>query len=478
MVILNLILLCIAALSSFIPKRYLSQAIIALTSILLVINNIYLLSHPDSFILADFLGYQIAFQTDALSNIFVLMVSILYCATNFYSFFYLSAQETSNLGKDLHPRIHFFFMPIAIICSLAVAYSNNLMTLFIFYEVLTLSTYPLVIQSFSKSSKRAGRFYFSMLFGSSSILILFALIFIDQNYETINFKLGGIIPQDAEIKDVLLLLICFIFGFSKTAIFPLFGWLPKAMAAPVPVSALLHAVAVVKTGIFALIKVFVYIFGIDYLNSLSQISPWVISWISMLACFTIIFTGFMASIQDTLKKVLAYSTVSQLSYMILALSFVTNEAVVAAFMQMLAHSIAKITLFFVAGIIYLALHKTKINEMQQVFKSLPVAAILFAVASFSIYGMPFSIGYRSIHNIHEIIKHNDVVVICLFVSSLFSCYYYSKIIYKMLSAPEQIKEVRSHAISSLLWITSIVFSLSILLAIYFNDIVLYLSEGL
>ncbi len=479
MVILNIILPLIAALSALIPLRILSQIIIFIIGILLIANNIYLLQHSDSLSLGTILSYKIELKTEPFAIIFSIMVSILYACTNLYSFFFLGAQESSNLEQDLKPRIHFFFTPIAIIACFGVTYSTNLITLFIFYELLTLSTYPLVIQSFSDSARRAGKLYITMLFSSSSFFLLFAIIFIDNNYGILSFNYGGSLAAENDIKKIIILLVCFVFGFSKTAIFPLYAWLPKAMAAPIPVSALLHAVAVVKTGIFALIKIFIYLFGIDYLNQIVQISPWSINWITYLCCFTILFASFKAIASSTLKKVLAFSTISQLSYMILALSFVNKASVIASFMQMISHSIAKITLFFTAGIIYLSLHKTEIENFKGMFRAIPVPVLLFILANFSIMGFPFSVGYESIISIYSSIpKDKVIVIICLVINSCLYCFYFIRIIYKMLQPGDVSEIICYHNISILTYVTALTFSLSLLMMHYYKEITTYLLNNL
>ena len=481
---LNFILPLIAAISSFIRNDLTKKIVINLAGLLLVINNIYIWRNysgeSTSLVLLNILdGYQLAFTIEPLAIIFALMVSILYCATNLYSFCYLKAQEYSKSIKDLKANIHFLFMPVAIMASLAIGYSANLITLFIFYEVLTFSTYPLVIQSLSDRARRAGRLYITMLFCSSSVFLLFALVFLDKYYNGSSFVSGGIFNNQTVIKDILILMICFVFGFSKTAIFPLYKWLPEAMVAPVPVSALLHAVAVVKSGIFALIKVFVYLFGIDYLAYVHQISPWTINWLSLLACFTIIFATIKACSQDGLKRILAYSTINQLSYIILVLSFVSQASVIAAILQMLAHSIAKITLFFSVGIIYVSLHSAKVSEMQGIFRKLPIPVILFILSALSILGLPFSIGYLTIGNLYKAIALNNlgiVAIACLFSSSILSCYYFTKTIFQMLQLPsEEPIHLYYRRYSCLTLITTATLSLSLLLAFYLNDLIAIIS---
>lgn len=476
LLIFNIILPLIASLAAFISCKILSRGLIILVSILLVGNNLLILfsNQNTTLVLGNFLSdYQLSLTIEPLSIIFALMVSILYFVTNLYSFAYQDAQENCSLEKDLHSKINFFFTPIAIMASLNIGYSSNLITLFIFYELLTLSTYPLVIQSFSEHARKAGRYYLGILFTSSSFFLLIALIFIDSKYGATSFKLGGVFTEDTDIKDIIILMICFVFGFSKTAIFPLYKWLPKAMVAPIPVSALLHAVAVVKSGIFALIKVFVYFFGIRYLSVIKDQMPEILNSLSLLACFTIIYAGIKACMQTKLKKILAYSTVSQLSYMILALSFINKASVIASFTHMLSHSIAKITLFFSAGIIYISLHKVDINDMRGIVRILPVTVILFILAALSIIGLPVSFGYMTSSMIYNAISCQDLIgsiaISCLLLSKVLACYYFAKIIFIMLSPNAEVI-MQYHSAKYLTLITAIALSLSVMLAFYLKAI--------
>lgn len=477
--LLNLILPIIAASASFIRNPLLERIVIILASIFLVINNVALLlapaPHETVFVLAEVLdGYQIALKLEPLANIFAIMVSVLYLLTNLYSFAFLTGQNRSDLGKDLNPKIHFFFTPIAIMATICIGYSANLLTLFVFYEILTLSTYPLVIQSFSDHARKSGRFYVAILFGSSSFFLMFALIFLDRHYGSSDFNIGGIFNDETPVKDAVILLVCFIFGFSKTAIFPLHKWLPKAMVAPIPVSALLHAVAVVKSGIFALIKVFVYLFGIDYLSNLHKTIPWSIDWITYLSCFSMLYAGFIACRQNNLKKILAYSTISQLSYMILLLSFTSAATFNVAFLQMLSHSVAKITLFFSVGIIYMVSHRVHVDEMRGMARTLPIPVLLFILASFSIIGLPPSIGWliksRAMDAIICDSFTGSFVKTCLLISSAMACYYLLRPIYLMLCPPIEKTHVFYRNSGALSAITAATFALSILLFFYLDDI--------
>ena len=479
--ILNFILPLIAIAASFIGHIPSRRILITLASGLLVTNNIAILNLGDTqtIVLADILsGYQIALTHNILSSIFAIMVTSLYFITNLYSFFFWDIQETSELHKDLNPKIHFFFTPIAILATLGIGYSSNLITLFIFYEILTFSTYPLVIQSFSDHARKAGRIYLGILFSSSTLFLLFALIFLDKYYGSSNFNVNGIFDEQTAIKDIVILLICFIFGFSKTAIFPLHKWLPHAMVAPVPVSALLHAVAVVKSGIFALIKVFIFLFGMDYLSNLHNSIPWSIDWITLLGCFTMLYAGIIACRQTNLKKILAYSTISQLSYMIVFLSFTTYSTLTLTVLQMLTHSIAKITLFFSVGIINLASHKSDVEEMRGISRILPIPVMLFILGAFSIIGLPPSIGWIVKNLTFQIITCDtligSIVISSLIISSLMACYYFFRPIYLMLCPPEE-KQYIFAKTGYLSMVTSTAFATSLVLLFYIEDIMHIIS---
>ncbi|MEK6734808.1 MAG: proton-conducting transporter membrane subunit [Pseudomonadota bacterium] len=444
---------------------------INISGLLLVINNFLILKFNTgiSVVLANILdGYEIKLTVEPFAIIFALMVSILYSITNLYSFAYIKAQQRVSLDHDLNPRIHFFFMPLCILAALNLGYSANLLTMFIFYELITLSTYPLVIQSFTDHAKKSGKYYLWMLFGSSSFFLLVAIVYIDYKYGITNFKLGGIFNSNIDIKEFIFLLICFVFGLSKTAIFPLYEWLPRAMVAPIPVSALLHAVAVVKSGIFALIKIFMYFFGIDYLRRIHEISPISIDWLSLLACFTIIFAGIRACLEDNIKKILAYSTIAQLSYMILVLSLNYDSS--NAMLLMLSHSIAKITLFFIAGIIFASLHIVNVSEMKGIIRILPAPVILFILASFSIIGLPISAGFITSSLLLNSIPHDTIIgsiaFSCIILSKLLACFYFFKIIFTMLEPnPEIIK--LDYKPKHLTYISFATYSLSALFSYYF-----------
>ena len=222
------------------------------------------------------------------------------------------------------------------------------------------------------------------------------------------------------------MLLIFCFGVGKAALFPFHGWLPAAMVAPTPVSALLHAVAVVKAGVFGIIKIIVYIFGIDYLQGISAVSI-----LTVLAGFTIIFASYKAMKSTNLKQRLAFSTVSQLSYITMAASLATPLAVAAAIFHLLSHAFGKITLFFAAGSIYTSLHKTEIKEMRGIFYQMPITMICFALGAFSMIGLPPTVGLLSKWFIitGAVDAQDFFVLSILILSTILNASYFLPIIY-------------------------------------------------
>jgi multicomponent Na+:H+ antiporter subunit D len=258
-----------------------------------------------------------------------------------------------------------------------------LFTLFIFYEVLTLSTYPLVTHHGNEKAMRGGRVYLGILLTTSIAFLLLAVIWTWNIAGTLDFRPGGILAGRADDSVLLLLLALFAFGTGKAALMPFHRWLPAAMVAPTPVSALLHAVAVVKAGVFTVMKIAVYIFGIDLLSS-TGISV----WLMYVAGATILFASLIALTKDNLKARLAYSTVSQLSYIVLGAALANRWGVIGGSMHIAMHAFGKITLFFCAGAFYIATHKTEISQLRGIGRRMPVTTFAFFVGALSVIGLP------------------------------------------------------------------------------------------
>lgn len=322
-------------------------------------------------------GINISFAIEPLGMLFALVAGTLWLVTSIYSIGYMRGHHEKN-----QTRFYAAFA-IAISSTLAAAFSANLFTLFLCYEILTISTYPLVTHSGTPEAKRSGRVYLGILLGTSIGFQLLAILITWSVAGTLDFTPGGILAGKLDPAYAGILYALFIFGIGKAAVMPFHKWLPAAMVAPTPVSALLHAVAVVKAGVFTVLKITIYIFGSDFILS-SGASDWLI-WF---AATTILLASLIAMTKDNLKARLAYSTVSQLSYIVLGALIATEMSLIGASMHIAMHAFAKITLFFAAGAILVAAHKTDVSQMRGLGRAMPLTFTAFTIGSLSIIGLP------------------------------------------------------------------------------------------
>jgi len=322
-------------------------------------------------------GLEVSFVVEPLGMLFALIASFLWLITTLYAVGYMRGHKEEN-----QTRFYLCFA-IAIGAVMGLAFSANLFTLFIFYEVLTLSTYPLVTHAGTEKAKNGGRVYLGILLGTSIAFFLLAIILTWFVAGTLDFTAGGVFGSDVDTSLVGAILVLFVFGIGKAAIMPFHRWLPAAMVAPTPVSALLHAVAVVKAGVFTILKVCVFIFGIELLPTLPTTE-----FLLYLAGASVLLASIVAMRQDNLKARLAYSTVSQLGYITIGALLATSSGVIGSSMHIATHAFGKITLFFCAGAILVATHKSKISEMRGIGFTMPVTMAAFFIASLSIIGVP------------------------------------------------------------------------------------------
>lgn len=322
-------------------------------------------------------GLTLAFSVEPLGMIFGLLASFLWIITSMYAIGYMRGHHEKN-----QTRFYLFFA-ISIGSTLAVAFAANMFTLFIFYEVLTLCTFPLVTHAGTEKAKRAGRVYLGILIGTSIGFQLLAIVWTYYLTGTLDFREGGVFETPLSAGLISVLFALFIFGVGKAALMPFHRWLPAAMVAPTPVSALLHAVAVVKAGVFTVLKVTIYLFGVETLTS-SGASQ----WIAYVAGATILIASLVAMTKDNLKARLAYSTVSQLSYIVLGAMLINTSGLVGGSMHIVMHAFAKITLFFAAGAIFVAAHKTEISQFDGLGRAMPITFGAFLIASLSMIGLP------------------------------------------------------------------------------------------
>ncbi len=322
-------------------------------------------------------GLSIAFNVEPLGLMFALIASGLWILTHIYAVGYMRGNNEDN-----HPRF-FAGFSLAISAVMGLTFSANMFTLFLFYEALTLSTYPLVAHKGTPEAISGARTYLGILMGTSIGLLLVAVIWTYTVAGTLDFTTGGILSGKIAGPMVAVLLALYAFGIGKAALMPFHRWLPAAMVAPTPVSALLHAVAVVKAGVFTMLKVGIYIFGIDFLAETGASE-----WLMWVAAYSIIAASVVALTKDNLKARLAYSTISQLSYITLGMALATSMGALGGGLQIATHALGKITLFMCAGSIYVATHKTNVSQLDGLGRVMPFTFLAFLIGALSIIGLP------------------------------------------------------------------------------------------
>lgn len=390
------------------------SAVLVFLTVLSLLPSVNAGGRPGVLLFEIMPGLPIAFEIEPLGMIFGLVASGLWVVTSIYGIGYMRGAQEKNQTR------FFACFSIAIFAALGVAFSENMFTLFIFYEVLSLSTYPLVAHKGNEEAKRGARIYLGLLLGTSIGLMLPAMLVTWFMTGTLDFVPGGILQDNVSRGVGAVLLILYMFGIGKAALMPFHRWLPSAMVAPTPVSALLHAVAVVKAGVFTVLKVSVYLFGLDYLQSL-----WSSDLIMWVAAFTLLSASIVALQKTNLKARLAYSTVSQLSYIVLGAMLASELAVAGASLNIVMHAFGKITLFFCAGAIYVAAHKSDIAQMDGLGRKMPLTFFAFLLGALSVIGAPPFGGFWSKWNLMlgAVEAHHAIMIAVLLISTLLNMAY-------------------------------------------------------
>jgi multicomponent Na+:H+ antiporter subunit D len=329
-------------------------------------------------------GLSLQFRVDAFGLLFGILASTLWIATSFYSIGYMR-------GLNEHAQTRYFFcFAIALSATMGIAFAGNLLTLFVFYEVLTMATYPLVAHKETPEAIKGGRKYLTYTL-TAGVVILFCMAIIYYLTGTLDFKPGGFIAGYASADMIRFLFAALILGFGvKAAIMPIHEWLPTAMVAPTPVSALLHAVAVVKAGVFGVLRVILYVFGPNLLHDMGL---WII--LAYFVSFTILVSCFFALAQDNIKRRLAFSTINNLSIVILGAALLTASAIKGGMLHIAYHGFMKITLFFVAGAIYVKTHRENVSELDGLGRQMPLTMGSFAIGAMGVTGIPPLCGFIS-----------------------------------------------------------------------------------
>ncbi len=382
-----------------------------------------------------FNGLDIKFRVDAFGMFFAITASFLWILTSLYSIGYVRSLKEHSQTR------YFFCFAIALSSVMGIAFAGNLLTLFIFYEILTLSTYPLVIHKQTPEALNAGTKYFGYLLTTSILFQLTAIILVYTLTGTLEFSDQGILAGHGSELLLTIIFFMFILGYTKAAIMPLHSWLPTAMVAPTPVSALLHAVAVVKAGVFSILRVIFHIFGI---NLLSELGLGIM--LAYLVSCTILLASIFALTQDNLKKRLAYSTISQLSYIVLGAALLSPSGIIGGIIHIVNHAFAKITLFFCAGSIYVAAHKQNISDMNGIGKKMPITMLAFTIGTLGMIGIPLTGGFISkwFLVLGSIEAQQIPILVVLLVSSILNAGYFFPVIYTAFfkESPEKDKDIK------------------------------------
>jgi multicomponent Na+:H+ antiporter subunit D len=370
-------------------------------------------------------GISVKFCADGLGLIFAFVAPFLWILATAYNIGYMRTLE-----EHAQTRYYFCFA-VAIFGAVGVALAANVFTLYLFYEVISIFTYPLVAHHQDEEAYHGARKYLVYLMGTSKLFLLPAMVLTYVLCGTLDFHLGdiakGIFPANANPVLVQITYGLYVAGLAKAAIMPLHNWLPSAMVAPTPVSALLHAVAVVKAGVFSVCRILLSVFGVNTMGALGlgEVT-------SIFAAVTIVVGSVIALTKDDLKARLAYSTVSQLSYVILGVSMLTPMAVSGGVLHIANHAFSKITLFFTAGAIYVATHQKKISMMAGMGRRMPWTFGAFAVASLSMIGVPPACGFVSKwYMVNGAVSASHYALLAaLLASTLLNAAYFAPVVYK------------------------------------------------
>jgi len=413
-------------------KREACSILTAVIMFLLVISMIpgVLAGNTYHFTLFTFLE-EVSFtlKVDALGMTFASVASTLWLITSFYSIGYMRPTKE-------HSQTRFYAcFAVTLSMTMGVAFSANLLTLYLFYELLSMITYPLVSHKGTEAAYAGANKYLFYLLGTSKAFMLSGMLLAYAVAGTLDFQQGGFFPEGTDSTVLVIIFVLLIAGVGKAAIMPLHAWLPAAMVAPTPVSALLHAVAVVNTGVFSVLRVIFHVFGVDLMKSLHLGTG-----LAIFTSITIIMASLFAMTRDNLKARLAYSTVSQLAYITLGGALLTVSGMTGGIIHIANHAFSKITLFFAAGSIYVITHKTNISQMKGIGRQLPLTMIAFSIGALSMIGVPPISGFTSkwFLALGSIEADQIPVLIVLLTSTLLNAGYFLPIIYNaFFKAPDE-----------------------------------------
>ncbi|MCX8085474.1 MAG: proton-conducting transporter membrane subunit [Rhodocyclaceae bacterium] len=366
-------------------------------------------------------GLELAFKADALGLLFISLSAVLWLFTTLYAIGYLEGAP--------HRSRFFGFFSLCVTATMGIAMAGNLFTFFVFYELLTLATFPLVVHRGTPAAMHGGTVYLAYTLAGGAVLLA-GIVWLHHLVGHTEFAHGGIAaalgPQYAgQLRIVFLLLIAGV--GVKAALVPLHGWLPRAMVAPAPVSALLHAVAVVKAGAFGIVRIVYEVYGVEFAQSLGLLFP-----LAVAAAVTIVWGSLRALFQDDLKKRLAFSTVSQVAYIALGVALFGPIGTIGGLVHLVHQGIMKITLFFCAGNYAETLGLHKVSELSGVGRRMPATTLAFSIAALGMMGAPLTAGAVSKAWLIEGARAAEMewVIGVLWTSSLLNAAYFLPILWR------------------------------------------------
>ena len=386
----------------------------------LIIDWLFLEGVETNFVILGIGKYTLAFHLEPLGLIFLTLIAVLWICSLLYTIQFI------KINNFKHSSRYLFFINCCVITGCFIALSANLFTMFVGYEMLTLFTIPLIAHQGGEKVKTDLFKYLNILMIGGLILFLPAIIIIYSEIGHGYFVQGGMIEGHFSDYFAIILLLMFIFGIAKAAIYPLHNWLPSAMVASYPVSALLHAVVVVKTGLFCIYKILIYTFGLSYLQYLFSSYNWLV----IIPAVTIIYSSLQALKYNQIKMILAYSTINQLSIALISAFLLTPKGIMAAVFHMVSHSFTKICIFYASANIYSVKNSYKISELIGIKTTMPKTSFVMLIAGLSLIGMPPFAGFISKFYIMMAAaeQSNIFVMIIIGISALFSSLYMIKIL--------------------------------------------------
>lgn len=387
---------------------------------ILIIDWLFLIGVRAEQEIGSFGNFTIGFHLESLTLIFLTLVSFLWVCALLYTIKYIKINNIDNSSRFL------FLLNLSVLSGVMIGLSANLFTMFIFYEILTLSTAPLIAHSGGDKVLVGVEQYLKILLISGAVLLLPAIMIIYAKIGHGNFVSQGMISNYFSKNQTTILLLMFIFGIAKTALYPLHKWLPAAMVAHYPVSSLLHAVVVVKSGLFCTYKILIYIFGLKYLQDVFFESNIII----LFPVITIIYSSFKALQSDNIKKILAYSTVNQLGIALLSAFMFTSKSMGAAILHLCSHAFTKICLFYGMGSIYTLKKTYQVSDLAGIAYQMPKTTFVIFIAGLSLIGIPPFGGFISkFYIMLAAAEQNQIgVMIILALSTVFSALYLAKLL--------------------------------------------------